>query len=115
MSTERVERRLTDNIRNIEAIMAYTAGLSVDAFTADSKTLDATERCLERILEASIKIGAERTAAIAPTFSSSAMRGMGNFLRHHYDAVEPRITFKTVKEDLPVLYAACLAALKAFP
>jgi uncharacterized protein with HEPN domain len=107
-----MERRLTDIIRNIEAIMAYTAGLSLDKFAADSKTLDATERCLERIAEASIKIGAERMTIIAPTLPSSAMRGMGNFLRYHYDAVDPRITFKTVKEDLPILHAACLAALK---
>jgi uncharacterized protein with HEPN domain len=106
---------LADIIENIDAIIAYTANLSLDQFMADRKTVDATECCLERITEATIKIGPERMAIIAPGLSASAVRGFGNFLRHHYDAVDLSVIFTTVKDDLPILYAACLAALKEAP
>lgn len=115
MSTDRESRRLADIIENIEAIMGYTAKLSFEEFAASRMTVDATERCLERITEATIKIGAERMAAIAPALSASAVRGFGNFLRHHYDEVDLQVIYVTVKDDLPVLHAACLAALKDAP
>ena len=72
---------------------------------------DATERCLQRITEAAIKIGDTRMREILPNVLPSEMRGMGNLLRHHYDRILPAIIYNTVKKDLPSLKAACQKAL----
>lgn len=85
--------------------------MGFQAFAADRKTIDATERCLQRITEAVIKIGPERMSVIAPHIPAQAVRGLGNMLRHEYDAIDLRSLFNTVTDDLPVLRDACVAAL----
>lgn len=111
MSSEREQQRLADIIDNIDAISAYVGTMSAAAFAADRKTVDATERCLQRITEAVIKIGSERMRVIAPNIPTEAVRGLGNMLRHEYDAIDLRSLFNTVTEDLPGLRRACVAAL----
>lgn len=110
MSSERERQRLIDIIANVDAINAYVADMAFDSFAADSKTVDATERCLLRITEAVIKIGPERMAVIAPDVPVEAVRGLGNMLRHEYDAIDLQTIFNTVKQDLPALRQACVDA-----
>lgn len=93
------------------AIGTYVAGMVFDAFASDSKTVDATERCLLRITEVVIKIGPGRMGVIAPGVPVEAVRGLGNMLRHEYDAIDLRTIFNTVMVDLPPLREACQAAL----
>jgi uncharacterized protein with HEPN domain len=57
LSSSRPIDRFSDIIRNIDAIASYIAGMDQNAFLSDSKTCDATERCLSRISEAASKIG----------------------------------------------------------
>lgn len=57
MSSEREALRLQDIIENIDRIESYMIGLDRESFAKDSRTIDAVERCLQRITEAVIKIG----------------------------------------------------------
>lgn len=66
MSTDREALRLQDIIENIDRIETYVTGLELGSFEADIRTVDAVERCLQRITEAVIKIGPERMADISP-------------------------------------------------
>jgi len=111
VSTEREALRLHDIIDNIDRIEGYVAGMDLPAFAADQRTIDAVERCLQRITEAVIKIGAERMAAISPKLPVDAVRGLGNMLRHDYDNVDLATIYRTVRESLPALRSDCAKAL----
>ena len=110
MSTDREALRLQDIVDNIARIESHVAGMDYAAFAADEKTIDAVERCIQRITEAVIKIGPERMAAISPLTSVDAVRGLGNTLRHDYDGVNLGVIWRTVRESLPVLKCDCLRA-----
>lgn len=62
MFSERDIQRLEDIVDNADAIASYLDGLAFDAFVRDRKTVDATERCIERAIEASIQLGPTRMA-----------------------------------------------------
>lgn len=111
MSSRDTGRRLRDIVENADRLILYTAGLDVEAFAADAKTVDATERCLEQITEAVVKIGPERMALIAPEVSFERVRGMGNMLRHAYDEIDLKLLFALVQTRIPELRAVCAAAL----
>lgn len=111
MSSRREPQRLRDIIENIDAIQSYVAGMTFATFTADRKTMDASERCLERIIEATVKIGEDRMEEIAPDIPARSIRGLGNMLRHAYDDIDLAVIFTTIQRDLPPLRAACIAAL----
>lgn len=111
MSTRREVLRLQDVIENIGRIDGYVAGLSFEQFAADNRTVDAVERCLQRITEAVIKIGPERMAAISPQTPVDAVRGLGNLLRHDYDNLDLGTIWRTVQTSLPALREDCLVAL----
>lgn len=71
--------RLTDIIENIDRIMDYLDGIEPADFGDDQKTVDAVERCLQRITEAVIKIGEDRMVAIAPSLPMHAVRGLATY------------------------------------
>jgi len=100
-------RRFRDIVENIERIELYVHGLDRAEFTADRKTMDAVERCLARISEAAVKLGPEAERLI-PELPWRDIRGIGNHLRHAYDAVSPARVWQSIREDLPLLKAACL-------
>lgn len=112
MSSEREALRLQDIIDNIDRIDGHIGSLDFSAFATDSKTVDAVERCLQRLTEAIIKIGAERMAVVSPQTPAEAVRGLGNLLRHAYDEVDLTTIWTTVRESLPELRNDCLKALK---
>jgi uncharacterized protein with HEPN domain len=106
LPSDRVAERFSDILGNIEAISRYTHGMSQLEFQADSKTADATERCLTRISEAAIKLGtiAEQ---LAPDQPWHAIRGIRNRLRHEYDKIDRSEIWRIVADDLPLLRVAC--------
>ena len=112
MSSDREALRLRDIVDNSDRIARYTEGHGLDSFCADAKTIDAVERCLQRITEAIIKIGPQRMAAISPTTPVDAVRGLGNALRHDYDAIDPLLIWNTVTVSLPLLRDDCCRALR---
>jgi uncharacterized protein with HEPN domain len=79
-------------------------------FCADAKTIDATERCLSRISEAASKLGT-LAEQLVPDQPWSAIRGIGNRLRHEYDVVEKGELWRIFTGDLQSLRIACNAAI----
>ncbi|GGD01726.1 HepT-like ribonuclease domain-containing protein [Aureimonas glaciei] len=65
---------------NIDRILAYTAGLTADAFAADERTQDAAKRCLQRLSEAAVKLGPVAEEAM-PQHAWAGIRSIGNVLR----------------------------------
>jgi uncharacterized protein with HEPN domain len=112
MSSKDQRTRLQDVVTNIDAISVYIGAADFAGFAADRRTVDATERCLERIAEAIVKIGAEPFGAIDPGLPFERVKGLGNLLRHAYDRVEERLIYNLVRMELPKLRAACLKALE---
>ena len=92
-------------------IAGYIDDRGFAEFLADRMTRDAVERCLERITEAAVRIGPDRMEKIAPGLPLHEVRGLGNVLRHAYEAIDPKLIWDTVQNDLPPLRAACERAL----
>lgn len=111
MSSSRETQRIQDIIDNIEAAQAYIANLSVEDFVRSQMTVDAVERCLQRVTEAVMKIGEQRFAVIAPDVSFHQVRGLGNRLRHEYDIMDESVVYNTVTKSLTLLLARCRAVL----
>ena len=87
------------------------ASAAHDDFAAEQMRVDAVERCIERMAEAMIKIGADRMAAITPDIPLPGMRQLGNILRHEYGEVDTRLVYAIVMERMPKLREACERAL----
>ena len=111
MPSEREALRLKDIVDNIDRIDRYVIGMDFVAFANDPRTVDAVERCLQRLTEAAIKIGPERMSIISPQTPAEAVRGLGNVLRHAYDEIELTTIWTTIASSLPALRRDCLAAL----
>jgi uncharacterized protein with HEPN domain len=105
------QERLGHIVANIDRIESHIAGRSFAEFEVDPMLTDAVERCLQRITEASIRIGAARMAEIVPDLPFGEVRGLGNILRHVYEKIDLATVWDTVRHDLPALRAACAAAL----
>ena len=81
------------------------------AFVKDRKTVDAVERCLERISEAAKKLGAT-VETLCPDIPWQSVRGLGNFMRHEYDQIDVNRIWRTVQRDLIPLKLAVKSAIK---
>ena len=103
-------RALRDILKAIDLISEFTSGMDLEGFEDDPRTIAAVERKLLTISEAAIRLGPE-AQALCPGPPWSEIRGIGNWLRHQYDAVELPVIWKTVRDDLPPLKAAVLRSL----
>jgi uncharacterized protein with HEPN domain len=110
--SERVRQCLADIIENADSITGYVGSMTREEYQNDPKTVDAVERCFMRLTEAVIRIGPETMNRIAPSIPVGAIRGLGNLLRHHYDEIDAGVILGTARVSLPVLRAACIAALE---
>jgi uncharacterized protein len=90
LPSSRPRDRLTDIAENIEAILGYTAGMSEADYLGDRLRQDAVERGLQRISEAALKLGSLAEELVSG-HDWAGIRGIGNVLRHAYDAVDPSI------------------------
>jgi len=88
MPTERPAQRLRDILDNSARICAYTGDLTRDQFAADQRTVDAVERCFERICEAARKLG-DAYDARYPDLGLPELRRFGSKLRHDYGDIDP--------------------------
>jgi len=109
--SEKTRLRLGHILENSERVADYIAGQDFLAFSGSRITIDAVERCLSRITEASVRIGDEALIKIAPDVPMHVLRSFGNALRHDYDRIDLPTIWKTVQNDLPLLRAACERAL----
>ena len=86
--------------------VAATAGLDLaEVLRSDWTRLRAIERGFEIISEASRRLPAEMKAA-EPKIPWARIAGMGNVLRHDYDAIEGSLLLTSIATDLPPLEAA---------
>ncbi|MGB9456679.1 MAG: HepT-like ribonuclease domain-containing protein [Bryobacteraceae bacterium] len=102
---------MQDIIDNVQAIQRYVTGMDLASFEEDARTNDAVERCLERISEAAAKLG-DIAPTIMPDQPWQQIRGLGNRLRHEYDAIRADRLWDIVRIDLPALSSACEHALR---
>ncbi|MBT5191613.1 MAG: DUF86 domain-containing protein [Rhodospirillaceae bacterium] len=102
--------RLGDIIENARRIRDYTADLTRETFLQDQKTIDAVERCFERIAEASRKIG-DRFDAKYPELKLNNLRGFGNILRHDYVSIAPHLLWSFKENELAGLEAMAQSEL----
>lgn len=112
MSSEKPRLRVVDILDNIAAVQSYAEPHDLISFSNHRLTVDACERCLQRITEAAIKIGEEAMADVAPSIPFHKLRGFGNVLRHEYDGIDDQLIFDTIKLELPLLKDECERYLK---
>ncbi|CAD7848663.1 MAG: Protein of unknown function DUF86, BT0167 group [Olavius algarvensis Delta 4 endosymbiont] len=96
------EFRIDDIIEAINKIERYIYGLDFEKWQKDEKTIDAVIRNIEVIGEAASHLPAE----IQEQYKEipwGMMKGIRNVLAHEYFGIDLKITWKTVKEDLPSL------------
>ena len=79
-------QRFEDILQNIILIEGFTAGIDVTAFRQDAKTINAVERCLERISEAAKKLG-DVAETLCPEIPWPRCALWVNLLRHEYDTM----------------------------
>ncbi len=103
-------RRFQDIVENIDRIESYLEGYDFSQFTQDPRTIDAVERCMQRITEAAIKLQ-PRAVELLPEQDWDAMRSFGNVLRHDYDRISEALIWETAVGDLTRLRADCLRAI----
>ena len=106
MPSEVPRERLQDIVTNIDRVRAHLKGVRLGA-ELDDKTRDAVERCLERISEAAKKLG-PMIEERQPQVSWRGIRGLGNVLRHEYDAVDDSTIERIVENELGPLRQACV-------
>ncbi len=111
MSFERDVAWLGDIVGFADDAIAYTGTMTLGAFLRDRKTIDAVERCIERLAEAAVRIGEPRFVELTG-IPLAPIRGMGNALRHSDDRIDAATIFATVRDDLPHLRDVCAAALE---
>jgi uncharacterized protein with HEPN domain len=104
MPTEEPRRRLGHIRDNAQRIAKYVDGMDRTAFLADCKTLDAVERCLERIAEAARVLG-DRYDARYPDLELPNLRRFGSVLRHGYETIFPESLWIYVHNDVPAIKA----------
>ena len=104
-------RRFQDIVFNVDRIAAHLDGFDFDRFVNDPRTVDAVERCMQRITEASIKLH-PTAAELLPDQDWDAMRGFGNVLRHDYDRISEKLIWEIAREHLPRLRADCARAIE---
>jgi uncharacterized protein with HEPN domain len=105
---------LSDIVDNSERIADYISTQSQEQFERDERTRDAVERCLQRICEAAVRLG-DKAEQVLPGHPWNEIRGMGNWLRHGYDRLDPTIVWDVVTRDLPGLFSDAQSALRGMP
>lgn len=96
--------RIEDILAALDKIGRYVAGMDYKAFRTDEKTIDAVERNIEVIGEATANLP-EALLARFPAVPWHRMRGLRNILAHEYFGVDLSIIWQTVQKDLPPLRA----------
>ncbi len=89
-------------IESIEQIIEYTKDLNLKSFLIDVKTQDAVLRRIEIIGEAAGKL----PSSFRKKYNNikwSSIIGMRNISIHEYFGIDLRLTWNTVKKDIPEL------------
>jgi len=104
MSSRNISLLIEDIIEAGQKILLYTAGLSFEQFTSDSKTVDAVVRNFEIIGEASNRIPEEFKEAHID-IDWYRIRGFRNRIVHEYFGIDYSIVWLIKELFLPNLIA----------
>lgn len=102
---------LEDILEAVRKIRTYTAELSLDTFTADSKTFDAVIRNLEIIGEAARGVP-DLIRSKHPEVDWKRIAGLRNILIHEYFGVDAEIIWDIVQNKLATLESAAREMLR---
>ena len=111
MPSSKLVDRLGDVVKNCERIERHVAGMSREQYFADEKTIDAVERCLQRISEAAYKLGTYLDD-LYPDAPWKEARGIGNILQHKYDEITESLIWASIEDDIPRLRKCALLEIK---
>jgi uncharacterized protein with HEPN domain len=111
LPSSKILDRLGDIVENCERIGRHVAGMSREAYLADEKTIDAVEKCLQRISEAASRLG-PYVDDIYPGAPWKDARGIGNILRHKYDQVTEDLIWASIRGDIPRLRKSALQEIE---
>ncbi len=112
MSSRSVSTYLTDIVHSATAIDTFTVGLQFEEYEGSHLIRSAVERQLQILTEAAFRLG-ENAAILCPDVDWRNIRGLGNFLRHHYDIISDRLIWDAIQDDIPRLKLEVLRALQA--
>lgn len=113
MSTRGWAERVEDILDAIAEIDAFIAGMELETFRSDARTVRAVELNLIIIGEAASRIPDDIQAA-HPDIPWSFMKAMRSRLVHAYFNVDAQVLWDTIQDDLPPLKIA-LQQLMASP
>ena len=102
--------RVRDILAAVNAVAAYTDGMTYEEFVADPRTADAVVRNLMTMGE-SIRWIPEPILDAHPEVPWRLMRAVRNVVVHEYFGVDSRILWETVRGDLPPLVSRLEAVL----
>jgi len=103
---------LDDIVEACRKIDLYTAGMTLEQFQGDDRTIDAVVRNFEVIGEAAKNIPADMRARM-PEIEWNRVAGMRDVLIHGYFGVELEVVWRAVVESIPVLATAVRKFLNA--
>jgi uncharacterized protein with HEPN domain len=107
MYSEAIRVRLQHIVENSDRIANHVAGMDFEVFARHRMTIDAVERCLARISEASDRVGENDLNRIAPAAPVPVLRDVASL----FPQIDAAIIWATIKDDLPALREACERAL----
>jgi len=102
MSPRDWSERIQDILDAIAEIQAFTLGMNYEIFKVDAKTIRAVELDFIVIGEAANQLPDDIEEKY-PEIPWSLMRAMRNRLVHVYFAVDPKLLWDTIQNDLPAL------------
>jgi uncharacterized protein with HEPN domain len=102
---------LEDIVENIARIERFAAGHDINTFRNDEGALFSTQYALLVITEPARRLG-DQADILCPDVPWKQIRGLGNWLRHGYDRIDPLIIWNTVQNDLRPLQLSAAFALK---
>jgi uncharacterized protein with HEPN domain len=102
MPSKNPAQRLRDIVENIDAIAKFTAGMTLDDFAGDRKTVYAVTRALEIISEAARRLPDDFITNHSGV-DWPAVAAAGNVYRHVYEVVDDALVRHTIQHGLATL------------
>lgn len=102
---DREAANLHDMLEDAREARELVADIRADAFLRDRVRMRALERVLELIGEAARRIAPVFQAA-HPEIRWRRIIGQRNILAHEYGRIDPKLLYRTAREDMPSLIAA---------
>lgn len=93
---------LLDMLLAARDALSFTTGMSFDDFVRDRRTQLSVLKSVEIVGEAAAQVG-EDTKRAHPDIPWREIVGMRNRLVHAYFAIDLRLVWDTVRDDLPAL------------